>query len=126
MLVKIGNGAIETRDGSVYKGVGFIHLTGKINYINVVNEWNKMHPDDQLTLNQELIEKAKTDVDLAMKLAMVYWKINKLNELIKFSEYNDLECAKISKRINGGDNGAIQRKTNTKNAFNYLTNKKNN
>jgi predicted chitinase len=118
---RMGNGAIETRDGSVYAGVGFIHLTGKSNYNDVIDFWNKMHPDDKLTLNHELIERAKTDVDLAMKLAMAYWKSKRVNKSVKSKTYNESESNKISYEINGGTNGRDSRQKNTKKAFDVLS-----
>lgn len=64
--------------------------------------------------------RSKTDVDLAMKLAMAYWKKNGFNLLIKSQIYNSLECEKLSTKINGGKNGLEQRKENTKKAFEIL------
>ncbi len=130
---RMGNGAIETRDGSAYKGVGFIHLTGKSNYKSVVDEWNKMHPDNQLTLNHELLERAKTDIDLAMKLAMAYWKKNALNTYIgnKNDVTND-DILKISAIVNIGHtknitesdiNGYDKRKNATIKSYNILNEK---
>lgn len=128
---RMGNGAIETRDGSIYAGVGFIHLTGKSNYKNVVDEWNIMHPDDQLTLNHELIELAKTDVDLAMKLAMAYWKMRNVNNYC--DNVNNTSILNVSIMINGGQigkttsqdvNGFSARESNTNKANKVLADEK--
>lgn len=120
---RMDNGSISSRDGSTYKGVGFIHLTGKGNYQSVVNTWNEMHPEDKLTLNHDLIEKAKTDVDLAMKLAMAYWKMKGINSMIG-NVYNEKDVYNVNFYVNGSvdANGSKQKRiNNTKSAYEILS-----
>lgn len=75
-------------------------------------------------------EQAKTDVDLAMKLAMAYWEMNIINSEISgntITKTSD-EIRKISGIINAGDknanedkiNGIGDRKKYTADAYNVL------
>ena len=122
-----GNGSIDSRDGSTYRGVGFIHLTWKCNYEGAVNIWNKMFPNDQLVLDHNLINLAKQDIETAMKLAMAYWKLKNINQYISTSEINENDILNVSILVNGGNlstqnepNGYSDRKKYTNNAYTIL------
>jgi predicted chitinase len=75
----MGNGAKSTKDGSTYLGKGFIHLTGKGAYKEISDEWNKLYPGDPKEFHGKDINLLETDVDVAMKASMIYWKIKGLN-----------------------------------------------
>lgn len=62
----------------------------------------------------------ETDIDLAIKISMVYWEAKKINEQIKSSTYSESEVEKVSNLVNGGTIGIDNRKQNTQKAFNIL------
>jgi putative chitinase len=95
---RMGNGVESTRDGWKYKGRGYIQLTGKSNYIaaekvikgNIVN-----NPD-------------KVETEYPGDSACFFWTSNKLKNYI--TDDNDTSLKKLTKRINGGDKGIVDRK----------------
>ncbi|MDR1227121.1 MAG: hypothetical protein LBK47_09535 [Prevotellaceae bacterium] len=120
---RMGNGAKSTKDGSTYLGKGFIHLTGKEQYMTVSNEWNKLYPNDKKEFHGKDINLLETDVDVAMKVSMIYWEMKKLNNLSdKGLDQNSIDA--VGKIINGSGknlpNGYKQRRDYTKNVSNQL------
>lgn len=73
-------------------------------------------------------EQAKTDVDLAMKLAMAYWKMKDVNKYC--DKVDDTSILNVSIMVNGGQigktksndvNGYTARENNTNNASKFLS-----
>ncbi|QKG79684.1 glycoside hydrolase family 19 protein [Tenuifilum thalassicum] len=116
---RMGNGPKSSRDGSTYMGRGFIHLTGKDNYKVLSNEWNKIYPDDKKEFHGKDINLLETDVEIAIKAAMIYWKYKGLNEIADKGTSPTI-VEKIGKKVNGGDNGITYRKNLTNSAVNNL------
>lgn len=88
-------GNTKKGDGAMYKGRGFIQLTGRANYtqfaiasgVDVVN-----HPD-QVEIAQ-----------LCVQVSMWYWDTHGCNEV---ADQDDL--IKVTKKVNGGTNGLSNR-----------------
>jgi predicted chitinase len=97
---RMGNGAPSTKDGSTYKGKGFIHLTGKEMYKQISDEWNKKYPNDKKQFDGKDINLLETNVETAMKASMIYWDIKKLNNKIG-EELNDDIVDSIGRKVNG-------------------------
>jgi len=85
---RYGNGNIASKDGSRYKGVGFIHLTWKDNFKKIYEKWSENNKGRTLTLDK-FAEKMATDVDIAMEAAMIYWEWKKINDQITSSNIED-------------------------------------
>ncbi len=91
--VDLGN--TEVGDGVKYKGRGLIQITGRANY----EECGKVLGVDLLTYPDLLM-----GPELAARSAAWFWKRHGLNEL---ADAGDFE--RITKRINGGLNGELDR-----------------
>jgi putative chitinase len=92
---RMGNGDGASGDGFRYRGRGVIQLTGKDNYRAAGQ-----------ALGLDLVgepELAQTP-EVAFKVAGLYWKSNKLNELADVPDFRA-----ITQRINGGQTGAADR-----------------
>lgn len=91
---RMGNGDTNSGDGYKYRGRGIIQLTGKNNYRNFtsyINEPDKFtNPDELNTIHYYVL------------MGVWFWKINQLETM------NNIET--ITRRINGGTNGLIERK----------------
>ncbi len=130
----LGNGDVASGDGALFRGRGFIHLTGRSNYeTKFYNYWKKEYPNDTRTLEQ-IVTLLETDVDLAMKVSMIFWKYNGINQTINSSSFdsNNDEIRQVSVLVNGGDvnkkpkdkiAGYTTRESNTINAYNVLSKK---
>jgi putative chitinase len=92
-----GNGNENSGDGWKYRGRGFIQITGKENY----SKLSKDTGIDCLKNPDLLLEESN-----AMISALWFWKIKGLNAL---SDKNDI--IGITKKINGGTNGLLERKS---------------
>jgi putative chitinase len=88
----------QAGDGFLYRGRGLIQITGKAMYRQIGD-----HPDVALDLvgQPQLAEQPM----VALKTAVAFWKIRKLDEL---ADADDV--TKLTKRINGGTNGLGERK----------------
>ena len=92
---RMGNGDAASGEGFRYRGRGIIQLTGKDNYRAA-----------GLALGLDLIgqpELAQAP-EVAFRVAGLYWKSNKLNELADRPDFKA-----ITQRINGGQTGAADR-----------------
>jgi len=129
----LGNGDVASGDGALFRGRGFIHLTGRSNYTNKFFKfWQQENPEDKRTLEQ-IVTLLETDVDLAMKVSMIFWKYNGINQTINSSSFdsNNDEIRQVSILVNGGDKdkkkekiaGYTAREANTINAYNVLNKK---
>lgn len=92
---RLGNGPESSGDGFRYCGRGLIQLTGKNNYSAFAN-FAGMKLEDVSTYLMSF--------DGAVHSACWFWKINKLNYFADAGE-----ITKMSRVINGGDNGLEER-----------------
>ncbi len=93
--VRLGNTPEDDGDGEKYKGRGLIQVTGKANY----EACSKALGMDFIN-KPELLELP----EWATKSAAWFWKTNGLNELADKEYFRS-----ITKRINGGYNGLVER-----------------
>ena len=96
---RYGNGSEETGDGFRYRGRGLCHLTFKSNYYQFSLEANVdclRHP--------EILE----ELHYAVMVGCWYWNKHKLNALA--DKNTDEAFIQITKSINGGTNGLVDRK----------------
>jgi len=84
-------------DGRRYKGRGLIQITGRSNYVSVAASLGL----DCVT-HPELLEQPEN----ACRTAAWWWKDRGLNELADIDAFD-----RITRRINGGTNGAAERHT---------------
>ena len=125
---RMGNGSPSTGNGSKYKGIGFVHLTGKDMYKKISEKWNEKYPNDKKEFHGSDISLLKTNVDIAIKASMIYWEINNLNDLAG-KPISRSNIQKISGKINAGNedakvsqiNGFEDRVTNTEKALKALS-----
>ncbi|MDR1202496.1 MAG: hypothetical protein LBL58_12845, partial [Tannerellaceae bacterium] len=96
----MGNNAKSTKDGSTYLGKGFIHLTGKGAYKAISTEWNKIYPNDQKEFHGKDIDLLETDIEIAIKASLIYWKINGLNGIAD-SGTDDTAIDNVGRVVNG-------------------------
>ncbi|WP_428665474.1 glycoside hydrolase family 19 protein [Runella sp.] len=99
----LGNGPPSSKDGSTFLGRGFIQLTGKSNYKDLSDAWNK---DPENTDNKKYfhkqtsegghIDELETDLDVAMKASMYYWQLRQCN-----SEADDDNTAEVTRKVKG-------------------------
>ncbi|MCO7262548.1 glycoside hydrolase family 19 protein [Dickeya zeae] len=94
---RLGNGATQTGDGWKYRGRGLIQLTGRDNYRACGSAIGQ-----DLVTNPDLISQ---NPDVSVAAAIWFWKKNGLNELADQDDING-----ITRRINGGLNGLVDRK----------------
>lgn len=93
---RMGNDSESSGDGWKYRGRGLIQLTGKNNY-QAFAEWIG---DDRILEDPDLVAS-----EYAVHSAVFYWDKNKLNEI---ADQDDVR--KMTKRVNGGDNGLSHRR----------------
>lgn len=84
-------GNTQPGDGKRYKGRGPIQLTGRANYAR----YGQLLGLDLITHPEQAATK-----EVGFLIASQFWKLNGLNELADNQEFK-----KITKRINGGENG---------------------
>lgn len=93
---RMGNGSESSGDGWRYRGRGLIQLTGKNNY-QAFASWID---DDTIIKNPDLVAS-----EYAVHSAVFFWDKNNLNAV---ADQDDVR--KLTKRINGGDNGLAHRR----------------
>jgi putative chitinase len=93
---RMGNGDEQSGEGFLYRGRGFLQITGKENYFNLAND-----TDIDCLKNPDLLLEEPN----AMISALWFWKKKGLNI---FADEDNLST--ITKRINGGFNGIEHRK----------------
>lgn len=92
---RMGNGDEKSGEGFLYRGRGFLQITGKSNYFKLANDTDL----DCLKNPDLLLQEAN-----AMISALWFWNLKGLNKL---SDKNDLKG--ITRKINGGYNGLAHR-----------------
>ena len=93
---RMGNGDEKSGEGFLYRGRGFLQITGKINYFQLANDTDI----DCLNNPDILLQEVNAIVS-----AIWFWNKKGLN---KFADKDDVLT--ITKRINGGVNGLTHRK----------------
>ncbi|MHC0440996.1 glycoside hydrolase family 19 protein [Flavobacterium sp. 3-210] len=96
---RMGNGDTASGDGWLYRGRGFIQLTGKDNYKKFADHLSN---DNILSEPDLLLSEAN-----ALISALWYWKTNKINSLI--DDDKDLSVQRVTRKINGALIGLNQR-----------------
>ncbi len=92
---RMGNGDEKSGEGFLYRGRGFLQITGKSNYFKLANDTDL----DCLKNPDLLLQEAN-----AMISALWFWNKAALNKL---ADKNDLKG--ITRKINGGYNGLAHR-----------------
>lgn len=92
-----GNGDVNSGDGYRYRGRGLIQVTGKANYAALVNQLGV-----DIVADPDLL----TGYALAAESAAAWWKNHGLNEI---ADTDDV--VRITRIINGGQNGLDDRKS---------------
>lgn len=106
---RMGNGPKTSGNGSTYMGKGFIHLTGKDMYRSVSNAWTQVYgKENTKEFHGKDIGLLENDVEIAIKASMAFWKVKNLNEEADKGG-NEAVIKKITKLVNGGDNGLTNR-----------------
>ena len=102
--VALGNTPEKDGDGQLYKGRGYIQLTGRANY--------QAYKDSDLCLvdviaHPELVAEFPHN----QMASMWFWQRNKLNELADLDDKNNSEeiVKRITKKVNGGYNHLDER-----------------
>lgn len=90
-------GNFEKGDGPKFRGRGLIQITGRANYRA---SSLALYGDERLLQTPELLEAPEG----AAQSAAWFWAANNLNDL---ADYNNFDA--ITRRINGGTNGAEER-----------------
>lgn len=85
-------------DGTLFKGRGYIQLTGRLNYQNASRE---LFGDDSLVQHPEIVA---SNPDIAMLVSLWFWNKKGLNALADKRDFLG-----ITKKVNGGTNGLAKR-----------------
>lgn len=102
---RMGNGSIETQDGWNYRGRGSIMITGKNNYEALSESFGV-----DFIGNPNLL----TEPEYALLSAGWFFDTNNLID-------DSLTIEQVTKRINGGYNGLVDRKSRFEIAFSSLS-----
>lgn len=97
---RMGNGDEASKEGYKYRGRGYIQLTGKSNYKKM---YETIGGNDNIVSNPNLVE-TKFPADSAC----YFWTKNNLKKYAV--DATDDSIKKLTKRINGGQNGLADRK----------------
>lgn len=95
---RMGNGDEKSGDGSMFKGRGYIQLTGKDNY----TAFDKV-VDDDILANPDLVA-----TKYPLLSAAWFWNSRKLNELADKGN-TDANVTNITRIVNGGVHGLSDR-----------------
>lgn len=106
---RMGNGDEASNEGSLFKGRGYIQLTGKQNY-----SWFDKVVDEDILANPELVA-----TKYPMLSAAWFWDSRKLNALADTGSSDEV-VTKITKMVNGGTHGLADRLSKFKTFFTTL------
>lgn len=119
---RMGNSNIASKEGSLFAGLGLIHITGKYNYYKISTLWNDDPANDG---NDKFFYIMKDDgghyeelinnYDVAVKASMYFWKIENINDACDVNNY-----AEVTRLVNGGATEAGDRKKYTEQFFEQL------
>lgn len=107
---KIGNGSMLTGDGWKFRGRGYIQITGRSNY----QKFDKLVPEDIME-NPDLVA-----TKYPLFSAGWFWSSRRIGDVIGQS-VTDSQIKRVTKLVNGGQNGLIHRAQMTHHYFNILT-----
>ncbi|MBB4077034.1 putative chitinase [Bartonella fuyuanensis] len=96
-------GNVNPGDGVRFKGRGLIQLTGRNNYRRFTRFWRLV---DEQAVDCEAFPQVLEKFPAALWSAVWFWQMKGLNKL---ADQDD--CLRITKAINGGRNGLVQRLT---------------
>ncbi|WP_273758415.1 peptidoglycan-binding protein [Bartonella sp. AU55XJBT] len=96
-------GNVKPGDGVHFKGRGLIQLTGRNNYRRFTNFWRLV---DEQAVDCEAFPEVVERFPAALWSAIWFWQMKGLN---RFADQDDV--VRITKAINGGKNGLVQRLT---------------
>lgn len=105
---RLGNTPEADGDGQLYRGRGLIQITGRANYRMCSKA---LFNDDRLMKTPELLEQP----EWACKSAVWFWNSRNLNSLADSQLFDA-----ITRKINGGTNGAEDRRARYKQALSVL------
>lgn len=112
---RMGNGNEASGDGYKYRGRGIFQLTGKSNYQSFTNAYNaKYDPDKDFVANPGLLA---SDNDIAIISALWYYQNRVLN---KITVDSNTSVTSVTYKVNGGDTGIKDRKTQFNKAKNNI------
>ncbi len=95
---RMGNGDEDSQEGWIYRGRGYIQLTGKNNY----REFDATVAEDILE-NPDLVA-----TKYPLMSAAWFWSKNKINELADIGA-SENDIAAVTKKVNGWTNGIAER-----------------
>jgi hypothetical protein len=93
-------GNTKKGDGWLFRGGGYLHLTGRDNYTRCSKA---LYGDDRLVVNPDIV---RTDQDAAIKTAIWYWQ-NRVATHV--SDFSKASVGQVTKRVNKGQKGLKQR-----------------
>ena len=108
--VDLGNTPEKDGDGKLYKGRGWIQLTGKANY----EAFSKFLNKPEIMTNPDLVS-----TDYSFESAIFFFEKNKLWEICDKGVNKDTILT-LTKRINGGTHGLEDREAKTMKYYGYL------
>jgi putative chitinase len=101
---RMGNGNEASGDGWKFRGRGFLQNTGRSNYQLLANHLN----DQSIMINPDLVA-----TKYAFEAAMFYFDTNKLWEICDLGVSDDV-VKKVTQKVNGGQNGIVDRISKTR------------
>lgn len=107
---RMGNGNEASKDGYKYRGRGYIQLTGKFNY----RSFNDV-VDEDVIAHPELVAQKYTLLSAAW-----YWNSRSLNRVADLGA-NKAVIKRVTKKVNGGFNGLVDRIKQFKKYYSLLT-----
>lgn len=100
-----GIGNVKPGDGWLFRGRGFIQLTGRSNYASFA-KYKKM------TINNTI--NYLNTIEGCLESAMWFWNSRNINGIIDSSQNIDSAILAVTRRVNGGTNGLEDRSRLTK------------
>lgn len=99
---RMGNRGPGSQDGSTFAGKGFIHLTGRWEYKQISILWNAdpENANNKMEFHGKDIGLLTSNLDVAMKASMYYWKRKGLN-VIADGGTSDSNINNLGAKING-------------------------
>ncbi|MFN3785132.1 MAG: hypothetical protein ACK4R6_14535, partial [Spirosomataceae bacterium] len=123
---RMGNRGPGSQDGSTFAGKGFIHLTGRWEYKQISLKWNAdpENANNKMEFHGKDIGLLTTNLDVAMKASMYYWKRKGLNKIADGGISNE-SIDKLGAKVNGTNyptlpNSYKERRNLTNNSYKIL------